>query len=75
MVVVGLGLSLLEPIQSIEPKHRPDPALAQTRVEEYFLLLTNLYQQLKWGLTAEACKAAVRARDLGWMYTIWVVQG
>ena len=27
------------------------------------------------GLVAEACKAAVKARNLGWMYTIWVVQG
>ena len=30
------------------------------------------YQQ---GLVAEACKAAIKAHDLGWMYTIWVVQG
>ena len=28
-----------------------------------------------WGLVAEACKVAVKARNLGWMYTIWVLHG
>lgn len=27
------------------------------------------------GIVAEARKAAEKARDLGWMITIWVVQG
>ena len=28
-----------------------------------------------WGLVAEACKVAVKARNLGWMNTIWVLHG